>query len=210
MSGESSAWAKRDVCDSRRKSVDNTIHYLETAQALREDVMVAAHIILEAGELVELLGVAALGPETVVFASAFGLVYLLAIATCEAYETCGQYPEPLVEAGKVLITTLEVNSAAAAALGMVSTAAESAVLEQMIEPMAYSVGAAHIAAIAASQLAKILLDAALDYYRGAQVCCAFNCESAVCQQASMACSMTTGTFWADRVAGERGLNCAAE
>ena len=53
-----------------------------------------------------------------------------------------------------------------------------------------------------AKLVGALLVGVDNYYQLAAACCSVNCDSAICQQASLECSLTWGDFW-----GGRLLNC---
>ncbi len=53
-----------------------------------------------------------------------------------------------------------------------------------------------------AKLLGALFDGVDNYYKLAATCCSVNCDSAICQQASLGCVLSWGDFW-----GGGLLNC---
>jgi hypothetical protein len=135
----------------------------------------------------------ALDPPLAAAAALLGLTafaVLVVVASCDKFNTCDGLPLGLIAIGNMFLEA----AANVKAQDIIDKAVDEGVdkFESIVEdnvPEAKLVGA--------------LFDGVDNYYKLAAACCSFNCDSAICQQASSGCSMNWGDFW-----GGGLLNCA--
>lgn len=134
----------------------------------------------------------ALDPPLAIFAAGVGMTafaLLVAVAACDKFNTCDGLPPGLVAIGNIFLKA----AAGVKAQDVIDAAVDKGVseFESIVEdnvPEAKLVGA--------------LFDGVDQYYQLAAACCGVSCDSAICQQASLGCSLTWGNFW-----GGGLLNC---
>lgn len=137
-------------------------------------------------------------PSIAAILAAGGGVFLaaaLTIAACESFNTCNGPPASLITFGEVL------NSKAAPRASLV-------ILGKVVSRIDLAVPGAVAALLYTPVYAafeKMLL-AAEGNYEAAYACCGGDCSSAVCQEASLGCLLSWGSFFS----GDKlSLNCGA-
>ena len=203
----SSDLVQRDTCDSMRASISNSLKNFEAGKALFDAAVIALYSYGTLALALQSAGYATVAAANIELLGGFTLVFLMTVAACEAFDDCSFFPPSLVSATKNVAGKLHANAGLAAFFNLISK--EGSAVNQVTKTLTAGAGVGFLGVIAAEGYVDFILGAAIKYYKSALDCCDGDCESAVCQQASLGCLLGTGEFWRGDEVGEKGLNCRA-
>lgn len=166
-----SLMSRDETCTDMQHSIANLLTDFEAAKALFDATASVLASYSTLAVTVEGLGSITTAALTVELTGAVTMGFLAVLAACTAFDTaCYGFPPALLAMAKSINGKLEANAGVAALLAIVAT--DGGKLERLLKPFTAGAGLAYVGFVGAETYANFILDAAINYYKGAEKCCA--------------------------------------